>query len=180
MALTLTEAQELIANGSAHSWISEFIFKAKLLQHRGRMEQVDSITQRNLDLDLVAALALEAVIKTPDGRRSLNLKRAARGKDFAAEDYLPNGQVIDLVLAFHRCDIDKDATLKRLADIVCTSHVTPDQRTLQRLLFEMEDTVVGAMKKAKVILATLNSDPSDANAELFMRAAFTGRYDDVR
>jgi hypothetical protein len=173
MALTIKEALALLESGEAESMLKEFVMKSLVLSYRSSAENCDPMTQKAHELDLVAALAIDVLLKTPDGRRALNLKRRARGKDWSALDYVDNDEVIDIVLRFHRGQIVKGNALALLDELVSTPTVRPDAKTVERLLDDLVAKVTHNMDFAELVLmATQGAMVPEQEVERYVRAMY--------
>jgi hypothetical protein len=173
MALTIKEALRLLESGDAEKMLKEFVIKSLLLSYRSQIEECDEMTRRSHEIDLVAALAIDMLLKTPDGRKALSLKRRARGKDWRASDYVGNEKVVDLVLRFHRGQIDKAGALAELDRLVSTPHVRPDLKTVERLLGDLEDKITHNMDLTEILLMAGSGRLQDeADVERVLRSTY--------
>lgn len=148
MALkSIAEAMSDALAGNAQPALDRFI-AATLEKHlRGAAGSPED------DDALVAAVALVSLLKTPDGRRLLCLKRRPRGSDFKVGDYIDHLPAVEIAIALRDGEITEKAAVDGLFTVVGTAVVNPNPKQIKNLLMGLVARVVEMQAIAQFMVA---------------------------
>ncbi|HAF43728.1 MAG TPA: hypothetical protein DCK83_01955 [Gallionellaceae bacterium] len=134
MALTFDEITQLIDSGKALAAIEEFTQFAVALHigiSTGQMEELPG-TQATI----VAAVALQKLMGTADGRKVLGIK--ASNKVFNEQEFGLNSPQLEIARRMGCGEITREQALKELSDHYHKADTYPAPQTLKRILSDLE------------------------------------------
>jgi hypothetical protein len=136
MALTFLEVKAMIDAGQAEPSIQQFIRFA--LQKAVEARANDRPTLPEQDNAMVAAMALQKLLETPDGRRALNLSRRPRGKAYDADKLLDESPwAMALGISVSLGHIPRTRAREALGNWLAQQDKYPDAKTLESLVDDL-------------------------------------------
>lgn len=135
MALDFKEAIKLVDAGKAGPAVRRFIgFATQLaiLVRTGQMKDLPGV-----DETIVAAVALERMLNTKDGRKLLGIK--ASNKVYNAKDYPLDSPKLDIGRRLICGELTQPEALDALRALYAAADIHPDPKTLKQHLRDIED-----------------------------------------
>jgi hypothetical protein len=138
MAAKLDEALfRILAEGQAEPALNRFIETTIEAHATGVADSPCA------DDALIAALALILLLKTPDGRRALKLKRRPRGREIDKKHIRLGDPPYQIALRFHLGEIDEKTAMEQLSDCLPAAAADQNEKTLRALLHDLASDIPG-------------------------------------
>jgi hypothetical protein len=135
MTLGLKEAERLISSGQAMTAINEFLRFAAMMNVAVRTGQMENMP--GMDATYIAAVALQRLIDTKDGRRLLGIRKS--NKVYNVKDYPLASPRLDIARRLGMGVITQPAALEELRADFAKADIHPDPKTLKQILRDLED-----------------------------------------
>jgi len=135
MAITFREAIKLVDSGQAAPAVKRFItFASQLavLVRTGQIKDLPGVAET-----IVAAVALERLMHTKDGRKLLGLK--ASNKVYNARDIPLDSPKLDIGRRLIAGELTQPEALAALRALLDAADIHPDPKTLKQYLRDIED-----------------------------------------
>ncbi|GMU50618.1 MAG: hypothetical protein AMXMBFR31_28440 [Candidatus Desulfobacillus denitrificans] len=136
MALDFKEAIKLVDAGKAGPAVRRFIVFATQLAILARTGQIKDDLP-GVDDTIIAAVALERMMNTKDGRKLLGIK--ASNKVYNAKDYPLDSPKLDIGRRLICGELTQPEALDALRALLAAADIHPDPKTLKQHLRDIED-----------------------------------------
>lgn len=166
MALTFEEIEDLINSGKALPAINEFIQFAVTLSigiRTGQMEELPG-TQATI----IAAVALQKLMDTPDGRKLLGIRASNKIKVHNEEEFALNSPQLEIARRLGCGEITRKQAFDELSDLYYKADTYPSRQTINRVLDDLmaKSTSLRANLEAMLIAAGWDGDESNLSKVL--------------
>lgn len=171
MALDFKEAIRLVDAGQAAPAINRFIRLAthlSILVRTGQMQDGPGV-----DETIIAAVALERLKHTKDGRKLLGLK--ASNKVYNAKDFPLDSPKLDIGRRLISGELTQPEALAELRTLLDAADIHPDPKTLKQLLRDIEDEAHTLREALAHLMRAAGWDGSQASLADTMASLIHGK-----
>ena len=153
------EIEGLIKSGKSLPHLNGFIQFATLLSigiRTGQMEELPGTKDT-----IIAAVALQQLMNTKDGRKLLGIK--APNKVYNEAEFAINSPEYEIVRRMGCGEINRNDAMKELSNIFAIAQIYPDRKTLDRILSDLENKAKELRENLECMLRIAGWDGSDTS-----------------
>jgi hypothetical protein len=171
MTLSLKEVEQIISSGQALPAINEFLRFASLMNVAVRAGEVENTP--GMDATYIAAIVLQRLIDTKDGRRLLGIRKS--NKVYNVKDFRLDSPQLDIARRLGMGAITQPAALEELRAALAKADIYPDPKTLKQILRDLEDEACNVRIGLEELLRVAGWDGDLGNLQEVYTAMTTGK-----